>query len=163
MTTNDIQPGTPANDAHSETTQYVTVFIGGQLFGLPIHKVHDVFVPESMTRVPLSVPEIAGVLNLRGRIVTAINMRRRLGLPPREGQHGIMAVGIEYRGESYGLIIDEVGEVLNLDNAGRESNPANLDRRWAEISGGVHRLQGQLMVILDVERVLGRMLDQLAA
>lgn len=150
-------------DPSGSTAQYVTVVIGGQLFGLPIHKVHDVFVPESMTPVPLSAPEVAGVLNLRGRIVTAINMRRRLGLPPREGDHGIMAVGIEYRGESYGLIIDEVGEVLNLEAASREANPANLDRRWAEISAGVHRLSGQLMVILDVERVLGRMMDQMAA
>lgn len=164
MSTNThSSPGAAANDAHSDTTQYVTVVIGGQLFGLPIHKVHDVFVPESMTRVPLSAPEIAGVLNLRGRIVTAINMRRRLGLPPNEGGRSIMAVGIEYRGESYGLIIDEVGEVLTLENNLRETNPANLDRRWAEISGGVHRLSGQLMVILDVERVLGRILDQMAA
>lgn len=163
MMKTDLTPGPAANDAHADTTQYVTVVIGGQLFGLPIHKVHDVFVPESMTRVPLSAPEIAGVLNLRGRIVTAIDMRRRLGLPPREGVKTIMAVGIEYRGESYGLIIDEVGEVLSMEARTRESNPANLDRRWAEISGGVHRLSGQLMVILDVERVLGRMLDQLAA
>jgi purine-binding chemotaxis protein CheW len=163
MTANSHTPGAAANDSHSGQIQYVTVFIGGQLFGLPIHKVHDVFVPESMTRVPLSAPEVAGVLNLRGRIVTAINMRRRLGLPQREGNHGIMAVGIEYRGESYGLIIDEVGEVLNLDAAGREANPANLDGRWAEISGGVHRLSGQLMVILDVERVLGRMQGDMAA
>jgi purine-binding chemotaxis protein CheW len=163
MTATSHTPGVAANDSHSGQIQYVTVFIGGQLFGLPIHKVHDVFVPESMTRVPLSAPEVAGVLNLRGRIVTAINMRRRLGLPQREGNHGIMAVGIEYRGESYGLIIDEVGEVLNLDAAGREANPANLDGRWAEISGGVHRLSGQLMVILDVERVLGRMHGDLAA
>jgi purine-binding chemotaxis protein CheW len=163
MTANSHTPGAAANDSHSGQIQYVTVFIGGQLFGLPIHKVHDVFVPESMTRVPLSAPEVAGVLNLRGRIVTAINMRRRLGLPQREGNHGIMAVGIEYRGESYGLIIDEVGEVLNLDASGREANPANLDARWAEISGGVHRLSGQLMVILDVERVLGRMQGDMAA
>ena len=163
MTATSHTPGAAANDSHSGQIQYVTVFIGGQLLGLPIHKVHDVFVPESMTRVPLSAPEVAGVLNLRGRIVTAINMRRRLGLPQREGNHGIMAVGIEYRGESYGLIIDEVGEVLNLDAAGREANPANLDGRWAEISGGVHRLSGQLMVILDVERVLGRMQGDMAA
>ena len=163
MTATSHTPGAAANDSHSGQIQYVTVFIGGQLFGLPIHKVHDVFVPESMTRVPLSAPEVAGVLNLRGRIVTAINMRRRLGLPQREGNHGIMAVGIEYRGESYGLIIDEVGEVLNLEASGREANPANLDPRWAEISGGVHRLSGQLMVILDVERVLGRMHGDLAA
>ena len=69
MTANDLNPGVAANDTLSGQIQYVTVFIGGQLFGLPIHKVHDVFVPESMTRVPLSANEIAGVLNLRGRIV----------------------------------------------------------------------------------------------
>lgn len=163
MSMTEFNPGEAANDSRSDSTQYVTVVIGGQLFGLPISKVHDVFVPESMTRVPLSAPEIAGVLNLRGRIVTAIDMRRRLGLPPSERTGTVMAVGIEYRGESYGLIIDEVGEVLTLPSASREANPANLDRRWAEISGGVHRLSGQLMVILDVERVLGRMLDQMAA
>lgn len=139
--------------------QYVTVVIGGQLFGLPISQVHDVFVPESVTRVPLSAPEVAGVLNLRGRIVTAIDMRRRLHLPPRE-EGTMMAVGIEYKSESYGLVIDTVGEVLTLPSDTTEPNPSNLDKRWAEISGGVHRLDGQLMVILDVERLLGAMFTE---
>ena len=147
----------------NESIQYVTVVIGGQLFGLPIERVHDVFVPDSITRVPLSRPEIAGVLNLRGRIVTAIDMRRRLHLPPREGGSTAMAVGIESKGESYGLLIDNVGEVLDLATAGREANPVNLDARWAAISGGVHRLNGQLMVILDVDRVLGGMSEAVAA
>lgn len=143
--------------------QYVTVVIGGQLFGLPIERVHDVFVPESITRVPLSRPEIAGVLNLRGRIVTAIDMRRRLHLPQRDEGATVMAVGIESRGESYGLLIDNVGEVLDLPSSGREPNPVNLDSRWTAISGGVHRLNGQLMVILDVDRVLGGMAEAIAA
>lgn len=147
----------------AESTQYVTVLIGGQLFGLPIERVHDVFVPDSITRVPLSRPEIAGVLNLRGRIVTAIDMRRRLHLPMRTDGGTAMAVGIEHKGESYGLLIDNVGEVLDLPASGRESNPVNLDGRWAAISGGVHRLDGQLMVILDVDRVLGGMAEALAA
>jgi len=143
----------------SDMIQYVTVVIGGQLFGLPISQVHDVFVPESVTRVPLSAPEVAGVLNLRGRIVTAIDMRRRLHLPPlEEGQ--MMAVGIEYKHESYGLMIDSVGEVLTLPVASAEANPSNLDKRWAEISGGVHRLEGKLMVILDVDRLLGAMFTE---
>ena len=77
--------------------EYVTAVIGGQLFGLPISRVQDVFMPERLTRVPLAAPEIAGVLNLRGRIVTAIDMRRRLGLPPREDGRPPMAVGIELR------------------------------------------------------------------
>ena len=82
--------------------EYVTVTLDGQIFGLPIARVQDVFMPESLTRVPLSSPEIAGVLNLRGRIVTAIDLRRRLGLPPRDHAMRPMAVGIEWRGESYG-------------------------------------------------------------
>ncbi|MEI2385072.1 chemotaxis protein CheW [Breoghania sp. JC706] len=146
--------------AGSENIQYVTVVIGGQLFGLQISQVHDVFVPESVTRVPLAPPEVQGVLNLRGRIVTAINMRRRLSLPALEGGQTMMAVGIEYKGESYGLVIDTVGEVLTLPVSSREPNPTNLDQRWAEISAGVHRLDGQLMVILDVARLLGAMMSE---
>ena len=110
-----------------QVTEYVTVMIGGQLFGLPISRVQDVFMPDRVTRVPLSAPEIAGVLNLRGRIVTAIDMRRRLGLPPRTDDKPSMAVGIELKGESYGLLIDTVGEVMKLGDATRESNPVNLD------------------------------------
>src|SRR6266487_1445007 len=91
--------------------EYVTAVIGGQLFGLPISRVQDVFMPERLTRVPLASPEIAGVLNLRGRIVTAVDMRRRLGLPSRSDGRPPLAVGIELRGESYGLLIDSVGEV----------------------------------------------------
>jgi purine-binding chemotaxis protein CheW len=144
-------------------TEYVTVVIGGQLFGLPINRVQDVFMPERLTRVPLAGHEIAGVLNLRGRIVTAIDMRRRLGLPPRSDARPAMAVGVELGAESYGLMIDSVGEVLKLGDASREPNPVNLDARLAGVSGGVHRLDGQLMVILDVDRVLDMANDAMAA
>ncbi|MFL5050107.1 MAG: chemotaxis protein CheW [Xanthobacteraceae bacterium] len=143
--------------------EYVTVMIGEQLFGLPISRVQDVFMPDRLTRVPLSAPEIAGVLNLRGRIVTAVDMRRRLGLPPRADARPPMAVGIELKGESYGLLIDTVGEVLKLADGTREPNPVNLDQHLARVSGGVHRLDGQLMVILDVDRVLETASDALAA
>jgi len=143
--------------------EYVTVLLGGQLFGLPISRVQDVFMPERLTRVPLAQPEIAGVLNLRGRIVTAIDMRCRLGLPARDEKRPPMAVGIECRGESYGLLIDTVGEVLKLDDAAREPNPVNLDARLARISAGVHRLDGQLLVILDVDRVLDMGHEAMAA
>jgi len=134
-------------------TEYVTATVGGQLFGLPIARVQDVFVLDRLTRVPLAAPEIAGVLNLRGRIVTAIDMRRRLGLAPGEVRKR-MAIGIEYRSESYGLLIDAIGEVLNLPSSGREGNPVNLEARLARVSAGVHRLEDRLMVVLDVDRVL---------
>jgi purine-binding chemotaxis protein CheW len=153
-----------SNESFNEQViEYVTVMIGDQLFGLPISRVQDVFMPDRLTRVPLSAPEIAGVLNLRGRIVTAIDMRRRLGLPPRTDGKPPMAVGIELRGESYGLLIDTVGEVLKLADATREPNPVNLDQHLGRVSGGVHRLDKQLMVILDVDRVLETGGDALAA
>ena len=142
------------NTAAEHLIEYVTVMIGGQLFGLPISRVQDVFMPDRITRVPLSAPEIAGVLNLRGRIVTAIDMRRRLGLPPRTGDKPLMAVGIELKGESYGLLIDTVGEVMKLGETTLEPNPVNLDARLARVAAGVHRLDDKLMVVLDVDRVL---------
>jgi purine-binding chemotaxis protein CheW len=134
--------------------EYVTALIGGQLFGLPILRVQDVFVPERLTRVPLAPAEIAGVLNLRGRIVTLIDMRCRLGLGVREDSAPAMAIGVESRGESYALLIDSIGEVLKLDDMAREPNPSNLDPRLASVSTGIHRLDGQLLMILDVDRVL---------
>jgi purine-binding chemotaxis protein CheW len=152
------------NETHNEyVTEYVTVMIGDQLFGLPISRVQDVFMPDRLTRVPLASPEIAGVLNLRGRIVTAIDMRRRLGLPPRSDGRPPMAVGIELKGESYGLLIDTVGEVLKLADGTREPNPVNLDQHLARVSAGVNRLEGQLLVILDVDRVLEMGNESLAA
>jgi len=154
----------PNNDNVGESvTEYVTVMIDGQLFGLPISRVQDVFMPDRLTRVPLSSPEIAGVLNLRGRIVTAIDLRRRLGLPSRSDGRPPMAVGIELKGESYGLLIDSVGEVMKLADGTREPNPVNLDARLARVSAGVHRLDKQLLVILDVDRVLEMAPESMAA
>lgn len=147
----------------ADTTEYVTALVGDQLFGLPIWQVQDVFVPDRLTRVPLASAEVAGVLNLRGRIVTAIDMRVRLGLPPHEGETTRMAVGIDYAGEAYGLLIDRVGEVMKLANHAIEAVPANLDPRWARMAQGVFRLDGQLLVVLDVNEVLAPGRETIAA
>src|SRR5260221_10046212 len=108
--------------AEGTVAEYVTAVIGGQLFGLPISRVQDVFMPERLTRVPLSSGEIAGVLNLRGRIVTVVNMRARLGLPKNDDGKAPMAVGVDLRGESHGPLIDQIGEVLKLAHEGRAEN-----------------------------------------
>jgi purine-binding chemotaxis protein CheW len=142
------------DNTQQDFTEYVTAMIGGQLFGLPIVRVQDVFIPERLTRVPLAPPEIAGVLNLRGRIVTLIDLRRRFGLGQRESGQVAMAIGVESRAESYGLLIDSVGEVLKLEDAAREPNPINLDVRLARVSAGIYRLDGQLLIVVDVDRVL---------
>ena len=105
---------TKTDTIEGTVVEYVTALIGGQLFGLPISRVQDVFMPERLTRVPLSSAEIAGVLNLRGRIVTVVDMRARLGLPKNDDGKPPMAVGVDLRGESYGLLIDQIGEVLRL-------------------------------------------------
>jgi purine-binding chemotaxis protein CheW len=135
-------------------SDYVTFTTAEQMFGLPIECVQDVFKPTRMTRVPLAGAEIAGVLNLRGRIVTAIELRTRLGLGRRDDQQVPMAIGIESKGESFGLLVDAVGEVLKLSDCEREANPINLDRNLGRVSAGVYRLDGQLLVVLDIDRVL---------
>ena len=151
------------DNAQRNLKEYVTAMIGGQLFGLPIVRVQDVFITERLTRVPLAPPEIAGVLNLRGRIVTLIDLRRRFGLGEREKGSTCMAIGVELRGESYGLLIDSVGEVLKLDEAAREPNPINLDARLARVSAGIYRLDGQLLIVADVDRVLDIASNAMAA
>jgi purine-binding chemotaxis protein CheW len=143
-----------ATPPHDRQADFVTVHIGDQLFGIPISLVQDVFQPQRVTPVPLSHPDIAGVLNLRGRIVTAIDCRSRLGLGPRQDAGPRMAVGIEHQSESYGLVIDKVGEVLSLASQQFEANPANLDPKWRGVSKGVYRLDGKLLVVLDVASLL---------
>ena len=133
---------------------YVTATIAGQLFGIPVLSVQDVLGAQRLTRIPLAPPEVAGALNLRGRIVTAIDLRKRLGVPGAEQANSGMSIVVEYAGELYSLLIDTVGEVLNLPADRYEPNPPTLDPRWREVSGGIYRLDGQLMVILEVDRVL---------
>ena len=144
-------------------TDYVTFTTAGQLFGLPIERVQEVFRPTRITRVPLAGAQIAGVLNLRGRIVTAIDMRRRLELGARDEGEALMAIGIESGNESFGLLVDALGEVLKVADSEREPNPVNLDRKLARVSAGIFRLDGQLMVVLDVDRVLDLAAEAAAA
>jgi purine-binding chemotaxis protein CheW len=90
-------------------------------------------------------------------------MRHRLGLGQRENDSPVMAVGVESRGEFYGLLIDSVGEVLKLDSMACEPNPSNLDPCLASVSTGIYRLDGQLLMVLDVDRVLDIAVNAAAA
>jgi purine-binding chemotaxis protein CheW len=137
-----------------ESQDFVTMTIHDQLFGIPVLTVQDVLGPQKITRIPLASPEVTGSLNLRGRIVTAIDVRKRLGLPVVEGDSKGMSVVVDFNGELYSLIIDSVGEVLSLPADCFERNPATLDSAWREVSGGVFRLKDKLLVVLDVARLL---------
>jgi purine-binding chemotaxis protein CheW len=134
--------------------QYVSIRIADQSFGIPVLIVHDVLGPQRITRIPLAPPEVAGSLNLRGRIVTAIDVRTRLGLSRRPAENPGMSVVVEHANESYSLMVDSVGEVLTLPTREFERNPPTLDARWREVSHGIFRLNQELLVILDVDRLL---------
>ena len=140
--------------ANTDTTQAITMTIYGQLFGVPTQEVQDVHNSMTMTRVPLAPPEVAGALNIRGKIVTAIDLRTRLGLPNREPDEKYMSVVVEYQGDLYSLIIDNIGEVLTLDAKAFEKNPPTLDPIWREVATGVYRLEGQLLIMTNVKNLM---------
>ena len=137
-----------------KTNDFLTIFIGGQMFGIPILQVQDVLGEQKVTRIPLAPHQVAGALNLRGRIVTAINVRTCLGLPPEKNSTRNMSVVVESNHELYSLNIDSVGDVLSLYEEDYESTPATLDPIWRSVSLGVYRLKGKLLVILDVPKLL---------
>jgi purine-binding chemotaxis protein CheW len=138
---------------NAETQEFVTATIAGQLFGIPVLTVQDVLSPQALANIPLAQPEIAGALNLRGRIVTAIDLRARLGMEPADKKKS-MSIVVDHHGELYSLLIDEVGEVLSVPLDSFERNPPTLDTRWREVAAGIFRLEGQLLVVLEVDRLL---------
>ncbi len=141
-------------DEGPQTTEFLTIMIDRQMFGIPVLLVQDVLREQQVTRVPLAPPEVAGALNLRGRIVTAINVRRRLGLPDLPEGTKTMSVVVEHEHELYSLIIDRVGDVLSLPNRSFESVPPTMDSVWREIATGIYRIENQLMVVVDIARLL---------
>jgi purine-binding chemotaxis protein CheW len=128
--------------------------VAGQMFGIPVLQVQDVLGEQKVTRVPLAPKEVAGVLNLRGHIVTAINLRQRLGMPAGPADVKTMYIVVEHKGELYSLIVDSVGEVLPLMDKDFENTPATLESSWRALSLGIYRLKEQLLVILDVPGML---------
>lgn len=144
----------PVSADNATAREFVTMVIDGQIFGIPVLQVQDVLGPQKITRVPLAPREVAGSLNLRGRIVTAIDVRTRLGIGPRGGEEKSMSVVVDHNGEFYSLIVDQVGEVMSLSASDFEQTPATLDEKWREISDGVYRLRDMLLIVLDVKRLL---------
>jgi len=141
-------------EAITQNSEFVTVTVAKQLFGIPVLTVQDILGPQRITRIPLAPAEVAGALNLRGRIVTAIDVRSRLHLTARAAGDEGMAVVVEHDQELYSLLVDSVGDVLSLSEAKFEPNPSTLDSLWREVSLGIYRLKSELMMVLDVDRLL---------
>ena len=136
------------------SNQLLTFVLMDQMFGIPVLQVNDVLRQQDLTRMPLSPPAIAGVMNLRGRIVTAVDVRRCLGQPDRNDGDSGMGVVVDHNGELFSLMIDTVGDVLQLSADSFESVPATLDEVWRNVSAGVHKLEDQILIILDVQELL---------
>lgn len=143
-----------ANASGSETSQFVTLTVDGQLFGIPVLSVQDVLAKQTIANVPLAHPVVAGLINLRGRIVTAIDLRRRMGLDDRAVGADSMNVVVEHGAELYSLIIDSIGDVLTVPADKFERNLATLDPLWRGFADGIYRLEDKLLVILDIGRLL---------
>lgn len=153
--------GAATNGGGPDALAYVTLTLDGQLCGVPVLGVRDVLDDQRIARIPLAPQDVAGNLNLRGRIVTAIDLRQRLRLPKRPAGASSMSIVTEQGSELYALLVDQVSEVMSLPAAGLERNPPTLPALWVDHSVGIYRLDGQLLVVLDVDRLLK--LDQAQA
>ena len=140
---------------------YVTFHLDQQLFGFRIADVQEVFTAQQMTRVPLVSSAVKGLLNLRGRIVTALCLRTVLGMAAAAGNDGQMAIGVETAGETFALLVDRIGEVMKLPVSSLEVAPIHLDADWQGLTRGIHRLETSLLVTLHIDRIIGS--HQLAA
>ncbi len=149
-------------EVNERAKDYLTIKIAEQRFGIPVLQVQDVLREQAVTKIPMAPPEVAGSLNLRGRIVTAIDVRKRLGLPPIENGKPCMSVVVEHKNELYSLIIDTVGDVQSLDGRQFEKNPNTLDPIWRDISTGIFQLKDNLLIIVDVSKLLENLNEKAA-
>lgn len=134
--------------------QYGTFTLDGLLFGIEVDRIQEVIRAQEMTSVPLAPPVIGGLINLRGEIVTAIDLRRRLQLAERPGDTAPMNVVIRSRDGAVSLLVDQIGDVVEVSAASFEAPPAHLDPAARTLIRGAHKLDGQLLLVLDIDRAL---------
>ena len=137
-----------------ETRQFATFFLDGLFFGVEVLKVQEVIRYQEMTRVPLAPPVVRGLINLRGQIVTAIDLRRRLRLRERPADQLPMNVVVRTDDGALSLLVDEIGDVLEIPDDQMERPPETVDVHARELLNGVYKLDGRLLLILDTERTV---------
>lgn len=138
----------------AETLQFCTFHLDDLFMGVEVHRVQEVLRYQEMTEVPLTSSVIEGLINLRGQIVTAIDLRQRLGLPDRAGGHLPMNVVVRADDSVVSLLVDEIGDVLEVDEATFEPPPSTISGTARNLIRGVHKLEGKLLLLLDVEQTL---------
>lgn len=134
--------------------QYSTFFAGGLYFGIDVLQVQEVLRYQQMTRVPLAPAVVEGLINLRGQIVTAIDMRRRLKQPPRAAGETPMNMVIRTEEGALSLLVDEIGDVIEVSPESFEPAPENVDPAVRDLLRGVHKLDGRLLLLLNTEKTV---------
>ncbi len=142
------------SDGVEASTQFSTFYVNDLFFGVDVLCVQEVLRFQQMTGVPQAPEVIEGLINLRGQIVTAIDMRRRLRLPPRGGELMPMNMVVRTEDGAVSLLVDEIGDVLDVDTASFERPPENLDPAARELIRGVFKLKDRLLLVLDAERTV---------
>jgi purine-binding chemotaxis protein CheW len=145
---------TPAALAQRTGTQFATFFIGDLFFGIDVLNVQEVLRHQEMTRVPLAAEVIRGLINLRGQIVTAVDMRGRLELPPRQEAAHSMNMVVRTQEGAVSLLVDEIGDVLEMDASNYEPPPDNLSPVARSLIRGIFKLKDRLLLVLDTERAV---------
>jgi purine-binding chemotaxis protein CheW len=136
------------------TQQFCTFFLEGHFFGVPVQQIQEVIRYQEMTRVPL-VPEVVrGLINLRGQIVTAVDLRRRLGMGERPDDQLPLNVVARTDDGPVSLLVDEIGDVLEVSEDAYENTPENMSAEQKEMVEGVYKLENRLLLVLNVDRAL---------
>ncbi len=144
-------------------SQLSTFVVGKYLFGVDVSLVQEVVRLQQITPVPLAVPEIAGLINLRGEVLTAIDLRSRLGMPPAEGGREPVNVVIRVDDEPVSLLVDEIGGVLEVSLVPFEQTPSTVDERVRDLLLGAYTLPDRLLLALNARQVLDVGMDSRAA
>jgi purine-binding chemotaxis protein CheW len=142
----------PATTATSG--QLATFRLDGDLYGVEVEHVQEVLRSQGLTRVPLAPPAVAGLINLRGQVVTAIELRERLGRPPRaEGTDAVVIV-VRLRGEAVSLLVDSIDDVVDVEANDFEAPQDTLEGQARDLIRGAYKLDGQLLLALDVHKAV---------
>ena len=140
--------------ATGDSRQYTTFYVDNLFFGIDVLKVQEVLRHQEMTRVPLARAVVRGLINLRGQIVTAIDMRRRLNLPPRDEGGALMNIVVRFGDEAISLLVDEIGDVLDVGADKFERRPDNVDAEIRDLIRGVYKLDQRLLLVLDIAKTV---------
>jgi purine-binding chemotaxis protein CheW len=132
--------------------QFCTFFLDGHYFGVPVQQVQEVLRYQEMTEVPLVSSVVRGLINLRGQIITAVDLRRQLGMTDRPEKHKPMNVIMRTEEGAFSLLVDEIGDVIEVEENSFEPPPDTLQGIAKGMLRGVHKLPNQLLLILDSER-----------